>query len=132
LGKPHLDIGSGVLRDGAGRRVGADVRLCLPGEACIACLGGLRDPDGAGRAVAAPPAALRRGPLRPWDEQRAGSLVTVNQIAVNLGVQLWLDLLAGRLGRSTWYHLRWGDDGVADLEAHQWPEPACRYCRPEG
>jgi hypothetical protein len=129
--KPHLDIGSGVLRDGARRLAGADVRLCLPGEACLACLGGLRDPDGARHAVAAPPGALSRGPLVPWDLRRAGSLVTVNQVAVNLSVQLWLDLLAGRLQRSTWYHLRWGDDGVAALEARQGPEPTCRYCRPE-
>ncbi len=128
--KPHLDLGTGVLHGAAGPRMGAEVRFCLPGEACVSCLGGLRDHEEAEYALAAPRGALRRGPFLPWNVLRAGSFLTVNQIAVHLGVQLWIDLLAGRLERSTWYHLGWGEDGVADLRSRHEPSPDCRYCRP--
>jgi hypothetical protein len=109
--------------------MGADLRLCLPGEACLVCLGGLRDRDDAERVLAAPRDALRHGPYQPWHARRAGSLLTINQVAVHLGIQLWLDLLAGSLSRSTWYHMEWRNDGIASLDVHQQPDPTCHYCR---
>src|SRR5439155_24429327 len=50
--KPYVDVATGVHGAGDGRRMGADVRLTLPGERCLECLGGLADPDGARRALA--------------------------------------------------------------------------------
>ena len=125
--KPHLDVGTGVLSQSGQRLMGGDVRLCLPGEACVACLGGLPQREDAEYELAAPRGALSRGPF-PRGTTCAGSLLTINQVAVHLGVQLWLDLLAGRLERSTWYHIRWDEAGIASVEAHQHAETKCRYC----
>ena len=94
-GKIHLDVGSGVLIAGDDRQMGADVRLLLPGEACVSCLGGLRDAIRAREEADAPPGTLRRGRRQPWHEHRAGSLLTVNHIAVHLGLQMWLSLMSG-------------------------------------
>ncbi len=84
--KVHLDIGTGIFGTGAARQMGSDVRLLSPGEACVCCLGGLRDLEQARREEAAPPGALWRGPQPEWYEQRAGELPS-------------------RLARSAWRHV---------------------------
>ena len=127
--KPHLDVGTGVLDRSGERLMGGDVRLCLPGEACVACLGGLPHREDAEYEAG----RTSRG-AAPWTISRlaqpcAGSLLTINQVAVHLGVQLWLDLLAGRLERSTWYHIQWDEAGLARIETHQHADAQCRYCR---
>jgi molybdopterin/thiamine biosynthesis adenylyltransferase len=124
----HLDIGSGVFASGGDRLMGADVRLLLPGEACVVCLGGLRDPAEARYESAAPPGALRRGPRRRWDQQRAGSLITINSIACNLGIQQVLDLLAGHLAHSQWRHLEYHPDRGLVETNHTEPAPRCEIC----
>ena len=126
-GKVHLDVGTGVFREGAHTRAGGDVRLMLPGEACVWCLGGLRDPAGAQYLANAPPGAMRRGPFPTFDQQRAGSLVTVNAVAVNIGVQLWLDLLAGAVTGSRWVRVEWRD-GTPRLEMLR-VGAGCERCR---
>lgn len=129
LCRPHLDIGTGIFGTGAARQMGADVRLLLPGEACVCCLGGLRNLEQARHELAAPPGALRRGPQPQWHEERAGSLVTINQVAVNLGIQLWLDLLAGRVQQSRWYRMSWRADGNLELQTNSTPVESCAVCR---
>jgi hypothetical protein len=130
--KIHLDIGTGIFREQGRRVMGADVRLLLPGEACVVCLGGLRDLEQARAEVAAPSGALRRGPRLEWHEQRAGSLVTINQVAVNLGIQMWLDLLAGMVTESQWCHLQWDVNGTLQLQQEQAMPGMCDVCRPQG
>jgi len=129
LGKVHLDIGTGVFRQDARREMGADVRLLLPGEACVGCLGGLRNPDEARYLAGAPPGALPRHPRPAWHEGRAGSLITINQVAVNLGIQLWLDLVSGRVEGSRWYQLRWAEDGTPTIEVGTRTAARCEICR---
>lgn len=136
LGKLHLDIGTGVFRgepaDAAPSvaRLGGDIRLCLPREACVACLGGLRRFDEAWYELSSPPGILRRGPRRRWNDERAGSLVTVNQIAVNLGIQMWLDLLAGRIAESRWCQLEWTQQtAVPQITTETESSPTCTICR---
>jgi hypothetical protein len=128
--KVHLDIGTAVFRNDAGDRVlGADVRLLLPGQACVVCLGGLRNLDQARYEVAAPPGALRRGPRPQWHEQRAGSLVTINSIACNLGVQMYLDLLAGRITESRWCRVEITSDGRMTVDYPSSPAATCAICK---
>ncbi|MCY2990608.1 MAG: ThiF family adenylyltransferase [Planctomycetota bacterium] len=129
LGKIHLDIGTGVFHEHGQRVMGGDVRLLLPGEACVACLGGLRDAAEARYRVNAPPGALPRSPRPAWNQQRMGSLITTNQVAVNLGVQLWLDLVAGRVEQSRWDQIRWADDGRFGIESRMQPDVSCEVCR---
>jgi molybdopterin/thiamine biosynthesis adenylyltransferase len=127
--KLHLDVGTGVFRDGAARRMGGDVRLLLPGEACVACLGGLRHVEEARAELEGPVGALRRGPRAQWDTSRAGSLVTLNQAVVNLGIQTWLELLAGVLTASCWLRLEWDGTGRPSLATGGAPLAACVVCR---
>ena len=129
LGKLHLDIGTGVLATEEGLQAGGDVRLLLPGVSCVACHGGLGDPDTARYEVAAPAGALRRGPRRAWFEQRAGSLLTINLVAVNVGIQLWLDLLASRVTESRWCRLDWNNRGELQVTTVTSPRAVCPICR---
>ncbi|MBC7287670.1 MAG: ThiF family adenylyltransferase [Armatimonadetes bacterium] len=100
---PLLDVGTGVFHVGpnsetGARQLGADVLLCLPGEACSRCM----------TREEAPPTDR----LRPWHHQRAGSLRTINQIAAHIAVQQLLDLLAGRAERSRWLRFEFDPSGV--------------------
>jgi hypothetical protein len=132
--KVHLDVGTGVTFDEHSQRVLAgDVRLLLPRMGCVCCVGGLRDEDHARYELRAPPGALPRRPPPEWHQQRAGSLITLNSLTVASGVQLWLDLLAGRLRASHWQRLRWepGQGLQADF-APVGASPGCRLCHGDG
>ncbi|MBX3397696.1 MAG: ThiF family adenylyltransferase [Gemmataceae bacterium] len=107
-GAVHLDIGTGVTRQGIDRLLAADVRLFLPGAGCVRCVGGLGDLDQAEYELRAPPGAAPRRPPEKWDARgRLGSLPTLNALAASTGVQLWLDLLTCDLGGSAWHRVRW-------------------------
>ncbi|MCW5853239.1 MAG: ThiF family adenylyltransferase [Anaerolineae bacterium] len=117
--KPLLDIGTGVLRQpGSGvgtpsivsqpsglppRTMGADLRLILPGQGCILCVGGL------GQYGPAVNELMHRRPTPPpaqeWHQQRAGSLRSLNTLASGLALQMLNDLVAERLTASTWARL---------------------------
>jgi hypothetical protein len=105
----HLDIGTGVRRLAeGGRQLAADVRLLLPGAGCVSCVGGVGDAGQAAYDFLAPPGALPRRPPERWDARgRLGSLITLNCLAVSVGLQSWLDLLEGSLANSIWHRLRW-------------------------
>jgi len=123
--QPLLDLGTGILPDGLGRRMGADVRLVLPGR-CLVCWGGLVD-------LAAAAAALLAGRQEPppadFRDQRLGSLRSLNGLASSLGVTLLEQFLAGRLSESAWLQLDVNTTGVPQL-THQTPPPApaCPLC----
>lgn len=129
--KVHLDVGTGVFGTRTAARMGGDVRLLLPGEACVACLGGLRQTEEARAELQAPAGALRRGRQPEWHTGRAGSLVTLNQMAVNLGIQTWLDLLTGVRTTSCWLRLEWGAGGRPALVTEEEPARSCSTCRGE-
>lgn len=129
--KVHLDIGTGVAGDVARQGlIAGDVRLLLPGQGCVSCVGGLPNEDDARYELLAPPGALQRGLPVAWHEERAGSLVTINAMCVAAGVQLWLDLLGGALETSHWTRFRWRPG--RGLEVHEGPvaaADACPVCR---
>jgi hypothetical protein len=127
--KVHLDIGTGIFGAGAARQLGGDVRLLLPGDACVVCVGGLRNLEEARYEVAAPVRALRRGQRRDWHEERAGSLVTMNQLAVNFGIQSWLDMLDGAVIRSLWCRLEWTSEGLPIVHFSRMTPTGCEICR---
>lgn len=115
--KVLVDVGTGIQLAGGmdapawpppQRTMGADVRLVLPGDGCLLCVGGL--------ARLAPALAdLQGGRISPpqvdWRTQRAGSLRTLNQIAAHLGVETLQDLVAGRVVRSSWAQVTFDDSG---------------------
>jgi molybdopterin/thiamine biosynthesis adenylyltransferase len=125
--KTHLDIGTGVTGADSDRLIAADVRLLLPGQGCVCCVGGLSDEDEARYELLAPAGALRRSRQRQWRQERAGSLITINTMAAAVAVQLWLDLLAGHLRTSHWTRLRWRPG--QGLEVNEGPVSAADNCR---
>lgn len=123
--KPLLDVGTGVLAGAAGPRMGADVRLTLPGR-CLVCLGGLPN-------VAEARDALLRGkqPERVGDfrSERLGSLRSLNTLAVSLGLILLEQLAAGRVPGPVWLQADLDEYGLPRL-TRRTPEPAghCPIC----
>lgn len=125
--KPLLDIGTGVLhgRGPEDRRLGADVRLLLPGR-CLLCLGGVADLDAARRSLRH---ARPTQPAEDWRRTRRGSLRSLNSVAVGLGLRLLEELIAGHRIESTWLHLECDATGLPALEQRRSPSPsACPAC----
>jgi hypothetical protein len=129
-----VDIGTGILT-GTGatdqntgarravRRLGADVRLILPGDGCLLCRGDLRNYAGAVADLTQPAVPAQPPVAQDWRAQRAGSFRSLNQMAVAVGVQMLQDLVVERLPGSTWAHLEFDDHGRL---AVQYPTPAPR------
>jgi len=153
--KPLIDIGTGVLHNAPtatraddapgdpprlgpadyrvpGWRMGADVRLVLPGL-CLRCLGGIAGADAL--AAGSIPAnhtgyGTRFGDTTAdWQQQRAGSLRSLNGVAVNLALRLLEDFIAGRITESAWLHLDYDDTGIPTLEHPTAPTVlGCNFC----
>jgi len=129
----HLDVATQVTRPaGEPAAIHADIRLLTPDRdgGCVACVGGLADVEETLYQIAAPAGALRRGEPVAWHQQRAGSLLSINSIAVGVAAQMWIDLLAGDLRSSYWHRLRWRP--AAPLETAGGSvsaEPTCRFCQ---
>lgn len=115
--KPWLDIGTGIFRGEvlAGERqpdrelrMGADIRLAVPGDGCVFCLGGVGDLSGVlqrwGQA---------RTP-RPWQEERAGSLRSLNLLAAGTALRWLEEMVGGRLSQSIWQRVEINTQGLAD------------------
>ena len=129
---PHLDIGTSVQHGEAGNRpvCTGDVRLLLPFEGCVDCVGGLADREKTLYEIAAPPGSLHLGPPVAWNERRAGSLVQLNSVAVGVAVEQWLTLLRGTAS-SQWARIDLSHRGDwqirrSDVQAGE----KCVFCRP--
>lgn len=111
-----VDVATGILVDdaemeGSARvpsRIGADVRVILPGEGCLLCRGGLTDYDGAVAELTE--SAGFTAPIRPGGggQERLGSLRSLNLVAAGAALRLLEGLVTGR-GHGGWMHLE--DDG---------------------
>jgi hypothetical protein len=135
--KPHLDVGTGVFFDEQGRRtLGADIRLALPGQGqgCLHCLGGFSDYSGALSTLTASRAvqqSLRRA--RTWDQERSGSLRSLNMAAAGLGLRLLEDMVADRVQTSRWLRLEFGEAGEIQTRTPAATIDAdCPLCRKTG
>jgi hypothetical protein len=126
----HLDIGTGVHGHGAERRMGADVRLLLPGT-CVLCVGGLADPEPARRVLLSVEAEEAFHGGRDWRLERAGSLASLNQLAAAIGLRLIEDLVGEHLRTSAWVHVEFTPQGrleVRQSEGEPWGRPSCAVC----
>jgi molybdopterin/thiamine biosynthesis adenylyltransferase len=117
--KPLLDIGTGIVSGPEGRRMGADVRLVLPGR-CLLCLGGVADLPSARAALVRGESPGRAGDFRT---ERLGSLRSLNTLAVSLGQTLLEQWLTGRVSGSVWLQL---DIDAAGLPRLTQPAPLVR------
>jgi hypothetical protein len=124
--KPHLDIGqSVVVARGRERELGVDVRLIVPGQGCLQCIGGAGE-----LSLAMSMNYLIRAPRVESDfrEQRAGSLASLASIAVGMGMRLVEDMLVGLRTESTWLRLvqRGAQMELRELRAR--PSRSCPVC----
>ena len=132
----HLDVGTTVQPETEpdhehARHIAGDARLLLPDRdgGCVACVGGLADEDQALYELAAPHGVLHHGQPVPWHHQRAGSLISINQLTVAAGVQLWLSLLSGHIETSFWQRLNWNAaTGLETSGGRVGSAKNCRFC----
>jgi hypothetical protein len=115
---PHLDVGVAVPNEGD---IGFDVRLTLPGEGCLACIGGYADALDLARR-------LQTGDARPDDfrAQRRGSLRSVGHVAVGYGVRLLEHLYDGRLAGNRF--VQWHESAAGLFRQQDWVVPPFRPC----
>jgi hypothetical protein len=85
LGIPYLDIGSGIYIEEGIIRGGSDVRLILPGDSCIMCMGG-----------------LRRRRRQRGDIREGLSPASLNELAIGLSLYLLEEYFAGENQGSIW------------------------------
>ena len=114
---PVIDAGTGIFGDSDDQMIGSDVRLILPGESCIECLGGTTDPEEARMQLRHADAEVELG-VQDWRNQRAGSLRSWNEIAAGFVRRVLEMLTRGRLDDTRWWRLEW-DEGA--LEVQRWP-----------
>lgn len=113
-GRVLLDVGTGVFGSGASFVAGADVRLLLPGGPCLLCVGGLD---------------LARHRETDWRRARAGSLRSLNGMAVGYAMFLLERLVAGDVSSTTWSRLQLGGDGGLEVVRPSFAARAgCQVC----
>jgi hypothetical protein len=132
-GIPLIDIATGIFDSGPTRRLGADVRLTIPGQRCLMCLGGVSQPDLARRALSSAENETRMYGERVWNLERAGSLRSLNQLAAATAARLWEDFMAERIQQSSWCRIEFDPFGKMHVS-----EPTfdgrrnCRLCQRAG
>lgn len=128
--RPLLDVATGVLMEKGLQRIGADIRLTLPGH-CLLCTGGLRNAQEARRVLSSPQEELAFFDARNWKHGgRLGSLASLNSLAASLAIRLLEDWIGGRVDASTWIHLEFDERGRLDVR-YPWisrPQEACPLC----
>lgn len=130
FGKILIDIGTGIHGSGDLREMGADVRLLIPGEACLLCLGGLRNEAEARRMLTSADEERGIHASRDWQAERTGSLLSLNLLAVSTALRAWEDFLAERIEHSTWVRLFFDPRGHLEtlypaIPSHFAPCPLC-------
>jgi hypothetical protein len=141
--KVFLDIGTGIFLEDSRqppafrirhsefriRRMGADVRLILPGSGCLLCVGGLANEAQAQELLSSADAERTFHAQRDWRQERAGSLRSLNQLAAALGLRLLEDLVGERVRGSAWLRVEFGEDGLPQLRAlHSLQTGHCLLC----
>src|SRR5262249_37374857 len=122
---------SSSSRGAYSRRMGADVRLILPGDGCLLCHGGLAHYREALETLTSGREAAKASGLSGRHD-RTGSLRSLNQLAASVGMSLLLDLAAERVTGSRWTQLERDDTGRLNLSETQGGAPSqtsdCPVC----
>jgi hypothetical protein len=113
--------------------MGADVRLILPSDGCLLCRGNLSNYAQAVEDLCSG-SALENWPQQAWNQQRAGSLRSLNQLAAGLGGRMLQDLVGEPLQSSSWARVEFDDAGHLTVNYPQTPSDssACILCKKAG
>lgn len=99
----HLDVGSLVNRNAGGKvELGADIRLTIPGDRDLCCLGGFASRGDVGRYAVGEPDRE----AGPWSIRKAGALTSWSTVVAGVGMRLLEDLAAERVHQSHWVRIR--------------------------
>ena len=127
----HMDVASSIQRSSSGHlELFGDIRLCLPGQGCLNCVGGIPDRKLVDDLVRARPS----GSLPPrfpaaWHQTRAGSLVSLNSIVAGAALQSLFDLITGRTRHSIWIRLEWtAQAGIVSHTSEATKDSQCDVC----
>lgn len=131
---PHLDVGTRIVPDGAE----AELRLIVPGDGCLHCLGGLGDDATLKRNVASEARRSRMLNLGfspkevedPSDfrSERLGSSRAWGTSAGHLGLRMLEAMYRGRLRTSLFQRVE-EHDGRWGAVARHAGRVSCAYCR---
>jgi molybdopterin/thiamine biosynthesis adenylyltransferase len=126
--KIHIDIGTGIHSPIGARRMGADVRVILPGDGCLLCRGNLTNYNQAIEDLCSHRSSVPH--TREWEAHRAGSLRSLNQIAVGTGIQMLQELVAERIHLSTWAQIEVDMEGKLQINYPDMPDSSegCALC----
>lgn len=128
--KPMLDVGTGILHNTeGGQQMGADARWTVPGEHCLMCMGGVAHPEHVTVVREGTSQEIHHRRTRNWRQERAGSLRSLNQIAVGLALRMLEDYMACRLRTSLWLRLTY-ESAIPTIQqmpvANSMPECLCQ------
>jgi hypothetical protein len=132
--KVLVDVGTGVFSDPHSPRTrGAEIRLVVPGDGCLMCLGGISNLGTGIRQLASMDAAGGNPLATSWTAERAGSLRSVNLVAAGLALDALEALVCEEEDRSTWRRVEMSarDGPHLRLLARQASSPGC-LCREQG
>lgn len=141
--RPLFDVGTGIFRGSPARqqhdlggqatandvrRLGADIRLLLPGEHCLYCLGGIAGfPQVRDRLLDLDVNEPREADA--WQRERAGSLRSLNAVATHLAIRMLEDFIGERLRESTWLRLDVDQSGIPAIVRNRTTRTArCPLC----
>lgn len=134
LGRVHIVIASGLNPSGGpGGLAEAELRVLLPGEACVLCAGGLAEPVDRVLASLGEPHAPRAA---PFSDERPGSLRSWSVLAGHHALRALEQVAAGRVRHSLFRRLTEQDDGGLRVEERTVLKPVggveCPMCRQLG
>jgi hypothetical protein len=125
---PHLDVAASIVRQGGRQVATADVRFTNPGQACLACIGGLPgSQEIAHRLDGGEPRRIA------WDEQRVGSLRSLNLVATALAMRQIEDRVRFPRMPSVWLQYQDHPTAPTVLTTGQAdPDGSCPVCSAAG
>lgn len=131
LGRVHIVIASGLVSPGG--LAEAELRVLLPGEACVMCAGGLAEPL---ERVLASLGTAHTPRSAPLSEERPGSLRSWSVLAGHHALRALEQVAAGRVRHSLFRRLTEQDDGGLRVEERTVLRPVggveCPMCRQLG
>ena len=125
--RPLIDVGTRVHRQGA-TTMGADVRVVLP-ERCLLCCGSVANEAQGLRLLDSPDEEEWFAAFRDWQQERPGSLASLNMIASGIAMRMFEDFVAGRISSSLWCHAEFSAKGEIQVSYATPPSPdAVQFC----
>ena len=108
--KPVLDISTHIsCTENSINKISADIRLYLPGDACIQCMGAIKSQNNYS-------GISKDGTNNDENYNPNISLRSLNQIAAHIGVRMIEDYISGRITTSRWVMVEFDSNGKMEAQ----------------